>query len=274
MGVPVFSLFTFVFLHWRSLFQRTQFSQTIKGDRQGMPMRATHNFCTIAAFVLLASQVHAGTAPSTVLAVQDFEVAPVTPTWLFSGPVIYNSGFSSAAAAPPDSPLGIDGSRAWETTTNSGGLVLTFDNQVIAPGFDSIEVRFRLAAMALTASTGGPDNLDYVRVEISIDGGTTYYSRLRIRGAVNDNSFWPYAATGVAQVGHLPQSEVLFQPLTSGLQTAEGYSTAAIIFPGDVGQLGIRITARSSSSTDTWLIDNLTLSGLNGVFADGFEALP
>lgn len=236
-------------------------------------MRAPHNFCTIAA-LLLASGVHAGSAPSTVLAVQDFEVVPVAPTWLFAGPVIYNSGFSSAAAAPPDSPLGIDGSRAWETTTNSGGLVLTFDNQVIAPGFDAIEVRFRLAAMSLTTAIGGPDDLDYVRVEISVDAGATYYPRLRIRGAVNDNSFWPYAATGVAQVPHLPQSEALFQPLNTGLQTTEGYSTAAIIFPGDVGQLGIRITARSSSSTDTWLIDNLTLSGSNGVFADGFEALP
>ncbi|TND07869.1 MAG: gliding motility-like protein [Bacteroidetes bacterium] len=197
------------------------------------------------------------------LAFQDFEITPASPVWTFTGPVIYNSGFSTASAAPPNSPIGIGGSRAWETTTNSGGLVLDFANVTIPPGYDSIRVRYNLAAMNLNGSTGGPDNLDYVLTAVSTDGGTTYYNRLRIRGATTDNCFWAYSATGVGKVYYQPQTEALFQPTTSGLQTTLGFSTCEIVFPGSVTQVRVRITGRSSSSTDTWLVDNLVMAGEN-----------
>ena len=64
--------------------------------------------------------------------------------------------------------------------------------------------------MNLENSVGGPDNLDYVLVEISINGGA-FYPRLRVRGAANDNSFWPYTASGIAEVSYLPAVEALFQ---------------------------------------------------------------
>lgn len=214
--------------------------------------------------IFLSAIVIAGTAQNVdTLAFQDFEVAPQAPVWNFTGPVIYNSGYSSATAAPANSPIGINGSRAWETTTNSGGLVLDFANTIIPSGYDSVRVRFNLAAMNLLGATGGPDNLDYVLVAYSTDGGTTYSNRIRVRGAVNNNSFWPYSATGFAQTYYLPATETVFQPLTTGLQTTLGYSTVEIVFPGSLTQIALRITGRSSSSTDTWLVDNLVLTGEN-----------
>ncbi len=200
------------------------------------------------------------------LAFQDFETTPAAPTWTFTGPVIYNSGYSALNAAPSNSPLGIGGSRAWETTTNSGGLQLNFNNTVIPAGYDSLRVRFNLAAMNLVSTGGGPDNLDYVLTSVSTDGGVNYYNRLRIRGATTDNSYWPYSATGVAKVFYQPQAEALFQPVTSGLQTTLGYSTCEIVFPGNISQIAIRIIGRSSSSTDTWLVDNLVMTGENYCF--------
>ncbi len=197
------------------------------------------------------------------LAFQDFEVAPAAPAWTFTGPVIYNSGFSGVNATPSVSPIGIGGSRAWETTTNSGGLVLDFANTVIPAGYDSIRVRFKLAAMNLNGTSGGPDNLDYVLAAYSTDGGNTYTNRLRIRGAVNDNCSWAYSATAVGQVYYQPATEQMFQPITTGLQTTLGYSTCEIVFPGTVTQIAFRITGRSSSSSDTWLVDNLVLTGEN-----------
>jgi len=195
------------------------------------------------------------------LAIQDFEIMPATPTWSFTGPVVYNSGFSAANALPPNSPIGIGGSRAWETTSNSGGLTLEFDNITIPSGYDNIRVQFRLAAMDLVGADGGPDDLDYVLTRVSLDNGATYYSRLRIRGAINNNSHWPYDATGVASVNYQPQSEVVFQPINSGLATDLGYSTCEILFPGNVSQIKISIIVRSSASTDTWLIDNVLMVG-------------
>lgn len=212
-------------------------------------------------FLLLCPSLLKAQLYTDTLAIQDFELTPATPTWNFTGPVIYNSGTSLATAAPPSSPIGIGSSRAWETTTNSAGLVLDFNNISVTAGYDSVRVHFNLAAMNLSGSTGGPDDLDYVLMEYSTDGGLTYAGRLRIRGSVANNSFWEYAATGVAKVYYLPTTEALFQPTTVGLQTTFGYSNCEIVFPGSVTQVKIRMTCRSSSSTDTWLVDNVIITG-------------
>ncbi|MCC6702578.1 MAG: T9SS type A sorting domain-containing protein [Fluviicola sp.] len=195
------------------------------------------------------------------LAFQDFEITPSAPAWSFTGPVVYNSGISSMNAAPTNSPIGINGSQAWETTSNSGGLILDFNNTLIPTGYDSIRINFKLAAMNLNGSTGGPDDLDYVLVSYSLDNGVSFVNRLRIRGAVANNSFWGYDATGDAAVYYLPASESLFQPALSGLATTDGYSNCEVVFPGSITQLQLRIIGRSSSSSDTWLIDNLLLTG-------------
>lgn len=224
-------------------------------------MKKNYSQLTVFIFLLLCSSLIKAQLFTDTLAIQDFEVTPSTPTWNFTGPVIYNSGTSIATAAPPSSPIGIGGSRAWETTTNSAGLVLDFNNISVAAGYDSVRVHFNLAAMNLSGSSGGPDDLDYVLMEYSTDGGLTYAGRLRIRGSTANNSFWEYAATGVAKVYYLPTTEALFQPTTVGLQTTFGYSNSEIVFPGTVTQVKIRITCRSSSSTDTWLVDNLIITG-------------
>lgn len=214
-------------------------------------------------FFLLLSTLAPAQLNIDTLAIQDFELSPQSPVWNFTGPVVYNSGYSSGSAAPPNSPIGIGGSRAWETTTNSGGLVLDFANITIPPSYDSVRVHFNLAAMNLISASGGPDDLDYVLVAYSTNGGTSYTNRLRIRGATANNSFWAYSATGVAQVYYLPTTETVFQPTTTGLQTTFGYSNCEIVFPGSITQVAMRITGRSSSSTDTWLIDNLVITGEN-----------
>ena len=227
-----------------------------------IPIKKNYNLFLAFIFIGITSLSKAQLAIDT-LAIQDFEITPATPTWNFTGPVVYNSGTSSASAAPSNSPIGINSSRAWETTSVSGGLVLDFDNVTVPSGYDSVRVNFKLAAMNLNGSSGGPDHLDYVLVEYSIDGGNTFVSRLRIRGAAANNSFWGYDATGLAKVNYLPATETMFQPANTGLQTTEGYSTCEIVFPGSITQVQLRITGRSSSSSDTWLVDNLILTGEN-----------
>ena len=213
-----------------------------------------------AIFLFISIQFVAQTIDT--LAFQDFELVPAPPAWNFTGPVVYNSGTSSATAAPANSPIGINNSRAWETTQVSGGLVLEFDNVNIPTGYDSVLFEFRLAGMHLNGTTGGPDHLDYVLVEYSTDNGSNYYGRLRIRGAAANNGFWAYSATGIGKVYYQPTSEVMFQPANSGLATTDGYSTNGITFPGSVTQVKIRMTGRSSSTNDTWLVDNVLITGV------------
>lgn len=196
------------------------------------------------------------------LAIQDFESVPAAPTWNYTGTLAgTQSGYAAAGTSIPGSPLGIDGSTAWHVVSVSGGNPIVFNNMAIPAGYDSIRASFRLAAMDLVSSSGGPDNLDYVLFEYSLDGGNTFSPRIRVRGAVANNSFWPYDATGVASETYLPASEVVYNPANTGLQNAEGYSFVEISFPGSITQLAVRITPRSSSSTDSWLVDNVVLTG-------------
>lgn len=212
-------------------------------------------------FALLLSQLSYSQIIIDTLAMQNFDSVAYSPTWPFTGPVVYNTmGTSGTNAAPALSPTGIGNSRSWESTTQSTGIVLTFSTINIPAGYDSIRARFSLAAMNLASTGGGPDNLDYVLTEVSVNGGA-YYNRLRIRGAVANNSYWPFNATGKAKVYYQPQTEAVFAPTNTGLQTTEGYSYCEIVFPGNITSVSIRMTGRSSSSTDSWLVDNVVLTG-------------
>ena len=208
------------------------------------------------------------------LALQDFETTPTGPVWNYTITSTlqpsFSTGFSpSANCSPINSPLGIGGSTAWNSTSVSGGVTLRFDDVFIpTASYDSIRFSFRLAAFNLISSSGGPDNLDYVAVSVSTNGGTTFYPRLRIRGAVANNSTWAYDATGIAKLDYLPASEVTFAPTNTGLQTTEGYSYCEITFPGTMQTVSFEITGRSSSSSDTWLVDNVMVTGENNCLPD------
>lgn len=194
------------------------------------------------------------------IAIQDFDNG--TPNWNYTGTLAgTQSGYASTAASVPSTPLGVGGSTAWHVVSVSGGNPIVFNNTSIPSGYDSVFVSFQLAGLNLSGSAGGPDNLDYVLVEYSTDGGVNYTSRVRVRGAVNNNSSWPYNATGQAVVYYLPATESVFQPTNSGLQMTAGISYVQIGFPGSTSQIAVRITPRSSSSTDDWLIDNVLLRG-------------
>ncbi|MAX79863.1 MAG: hypothetical protein CL843_06785 [Crocinitomicaceae bacterium] len=194
------------------------------------------------------------------LAIQDFDGS--SPTWNYTGTLAgTQSGYASSSSCIPGTPLGISGSTAWHVVSVSGGNDIVFNNTTIPSGYDSVFISFQLAGLNLNSSTGGPDNLDYVLVEYSLDGGSTYTARVRVRGAVSNNSFWPYTASGTAEVSYLPATEALFQPTNSGLQMTEGIGYVEIGFPGSISQLALKITPRSSSSSDSWLIDNVLLRG-------------
>lgn len=195
------------------------------------------------------------------IAIQDFEVSPQSPVWTYTGTPNFLGGYTSSSATPANSPIGINGSRAWETHAVSGGVILEFNNTTIPSIYDTIWFGFRLAAMNLNGSTGGPDNLDYVQVFYSLDNGSTYTDRLTIKGSSANNSSWAYSATGLAEVYYLPTTVTVFQPTTTGLQTTMGFSTCGISFPGTITQLKIKIKVRTSSSSDTWCVDNVVLRG-------------
>lgn len=199
-------------------------------------------------------------AQFTTLAIQDFDTIQ-NPVWNYTGNgITYVKGNSASVDGPASSPFGIGGSWAWETTQQSAGDTLIFSNVNIS-GYDSVYITWRQAGFSIGSQNDGPDQLDQVLGMVSVDGGITYYNRLRIEG--NSQSFWAYSATGLAIDNFMTNNTTtVFGPAGSGLRTTDGYSTAKIFFPNNTyTQVRLKIRSRESTSGERWCIDNVAVLG-------------
>src|SRR6185295_6796315 len=127
-------------------------------------------------------------------ALQDFEAVPQSPVLTYTayqGTPTFATGTSTASDCPPNSPFGIGTSIAWETTQQSAGVILEFAN-INTTGYTDVYITYRVAAFSLGSATNGPDALDHVTPSVSVDNGTTWYTRKKITG--NNNNSWEYAA--------------------------------------------------------------------------------
>jgi hypothetical protein len=176
--------------------------------------------------------------------------AAVTPT---ESAVLYGAGNGSSFIE-----------QDWYVLPNITGLDATKQYQF----------RFRLAShtfTAPTAATRGLDIADYVDVQVSVDGGTTYVSELRITG--NSNSRWDYTATGI--ITHVadgsftnsaaPTGDVYRAP--AGINTT-GPSTVMLDLPLGVTQVAVDILCRVNSNGEEWWLDNIELVEINSLPVD------
>jgi hypothetical protein len=144
------------------------------------------------------------------------------------------------------------------------------------------QFRFRLASYtftAPTAATRGVDIADFVDVQVSTDGGTTYISELRITG--NSNSRWDYTATGM--ITHIangsftnsaaPTGDVYQAP--AGINTT-GPSTVMLDLPLGITQVTVDILCRVNSNGEEWWLDNIELVEINSLPVEliSFEGMP
>lgn len=194
-----------------------------------------------------------------LIAGQDFDTI-VTPSWSYTGNGLsYINGNSGLTDAPTNSPWGIGGSWAWETTQTADTMI--FSNLSLA-NHDSVYLTFRLAGFSLATTSNGPDQLDQVRVWISVNGGVTWYSSIEVHGF--NNATWSYAAgTGIAlDTLQLNNNTNIFEPTAGGPQTTEGYSTVKIFIPDAYNQVMMRIRSRESTVQERWCIDNVEAWGI------------
>jgi hypothetical protein len=126
-------------------------------------------------------------------------------------------------------------------------------------------LQLRLASYVFsnpTASTRGVDVADYVSVQISTNGGTSYVTELRITG--NSNATWPYTSTGtiihtangVFTNSAAPTGDVYQSP--AGAST-NGPSTIILDLPIGINQVAVDIYCRINSAGEEWWIDNIEL---------------
>lgn len=167
---------------------------------------------------------------------------------------------------PSNSPLAVEGthSRGAQNTT----ATLT-SNNINTTGCFNTYIQLRVAAFGITGGgTDGMDATDYIRVEVSPNGGTNYYNTITITG--NTNAYWPYSATGVASTSYDGDvNTVTFTPAGGGSRTTDGYSTIRITGIPAVTNLRLRITLVNNANTERWCVDDFTLQGNRTFYSGG-----
>jgi hypothetical protein len=170
-----------------------------------------------------------------------------------------NTGFFNNASVSPNLSAVIFGAgngtspieQDWYVMPNINGLNPTSTHRF----------SFRLASYVFSspaATTRGVDNTDFVEVQLSTNGGVTYFGEMRIRGF--SNATWDYNTLGVARD---TANGVLrtFIPTAGGNRTTtgDGFSVIQLTIPPGATQIAVDILCRVNSAGEEWWIDNVLL---------------
>jgi len=120
---------------------------------------------------------------------------------------------------------------------------------------------FRLASYVFSspsATTRGVDNTDFVEVQLSTNGGVTYFGEMRIRGF--SNATWDYNTLGVASKTANGLA-TFYTPIAGGNRTTtgDGFSVIQLTIPPGSTQIAVDILCRVNSAGEEWWIDNVLL---------------
>jgi hypothetical protein len=218
-----------------------------------------------------------------IIASQDFEVAPATPTLVFTTVDLgapgsasgFTTGTSGTTAAPANSNLFTGGLRGYRLAGPASGSatttrILTFGS-INTSGFSSVQFTFRVAGMSIGSTSNGMDEnvgIDQVLLEVSPNGGTSWYQQtlLNIVGT-GANARWGFNVTGVGTRAY--QSDNLFSTFsvlnnTAGgatLTGANAISQLSVSNLPSVSNLQIKISLQCNSANESWIIDDAILSG-------------
>lgn len=223
---------------------------------------------------------------------QGFESTPSDIDWSYTPVNIgaispgTKSGFSTGKSASGDLPsnnnLFSEGVRGYRIQGNdtvasqiTSGVQLTFAD-VDVTSYDGIYLTLKVAGFSLGSSNNGIDcnsdssgnscvsdeeKADFVLVEISPDGGTTWYQQAKV---VSDqmNLPWSFGSTGTGEGSraYAANNSLTYFKSTSGLK----YSAITISNLPATDRLKVRITAQNNAPDESWIIDDvkITSSGL------------
>lgn len=220
-----------------------------------------------AGYLLDASAFSSFSAPGTINS-EGFEnsLSLFTET---SGTGTFSTGSSTALDLPSNSPYAIAGTYSYG---KSNGTVTITSSNINTSAASAVQMSCRLASFSVGSLANGADLGDIVTVEISPDGGTTFFSTVRVLG--NNNAVWAYAATGVASTAYDGNATpVDFQPAGGGLRTTDGYSTVTVTGLPSVSNLKIRITLLNNNAAELWVIDDLSVTGTIASYLSGYNGL-
>lgn len=194
----------------------------------------------------------------TSIASETFE--NTAPLFTVSGGAYY-SGNSGTGDRVASSPFAIQGTYAFGVTNTTATLTSSAIN---SSGYTNISMTLRLASFSMNSSSNGADGTDLVRVDVSPDGGTNWYSTVSVAG--NANAYWSYAGgTGNASTAYDGDANVVaFAPTSGGNRTTDGYSKITITGLPSATSMKLRIYLINNSANERWVIDSLSVKGYSG----------
>ena len=187
---------------------------------------------------------------SATIAQENFENSSTLFT--VSGGAFY-PGNSGSTAEPASSPYFSQGIYGFGVT--NGTATITSSN-IDTSITSNAQLSFKLGAFGNGLNTG-MDSADSVLIEVSPDGGTTYYPTAKIGG--NGNANWPFTASGVASTIYDEDANPLIFTAPVGVSTT-GYSAVTITGLPLVTNLKIRITLFNNATSERWVVDEFKIT--------------
>ncbi len=193
------------------------------------------------------------------LGLQNFESTGSTMSYTRSGDGSTKSGTTSTSDRPSNISYATSGTQGY--WLNDGSGTITFANVTSLPNGLNKKISFKLAALSIGSTSNGLDESDFVHVEVSLDGGTTWSREATING--NNNAIWGYSSgTATAQVNYDGNNTAtVFAPAGGGSRTTDGFSTVVVNLPANATQARVRILMENSSGSEAWVIDDVQITG-------------
>jgi autotransporter-associated beta strand protein len=168
------------------------------------------------------------------------------------------TGSSAAADGPSSSPFFVSSTTAYGVSNATATLT---SGNINTTGYTGVSLTFRAAAFSIGNATNGMDAADNIKVEVSPNGGTSYFSTVQVNG--NSNAFWSYSGgSGLASTAYDGDATaVTFAPTGGGNRTSDGYSTITVTSMPIASNVRIRITMLTNSTAERWVIDDISISG-------------
>ena len=210
-------------------------------------------------------QLDVYTAASSVTS-ESFENSLTNFTATTGTATYYSGSTSSTADAPASSPYATLGT--YGLGLSNGTTTITSSNFNTSSAISS-SLNFNLASLSVNSTANGADAADIVTVSVSPDGGTTWYSTLRVIG--NANARWAYNSTGVASTSYDGDNTPVDYTATAG--ASNGYSDITINNLPISSNLKVRITLLNDNANERWVIDNFTLNTNTVSFVSGYNNL-
>lgn len=238
-------------------------------------------------FMIQGGATYCSSLDQTEVVQQGFEVNPPANNWAYTATIIgsvspgsgtgFSTGKSGSGDLPASNNLFAEGERGYriqggdDPAQITSGVEFSFA-EVDVSSRTSIDFSFKVAGFSLGGSANGidcnspssgqecvpdPDKADFVLVEISPDGGATWYQQAKVISG-EMNLPWSFGSDGTISGSRMYSANNDLTYFTS--TSASQYSAITIQNLPAVSQLKVRLTAQDNAINESWIIDDVKIS--------------